>query len=116
MQSDEQIRARLAKLDAFEEARRAITADMTPAEIEEEGRIMDETLQRIDRDWSMSSVPFSFYLHEKEPIRAERIAADREALARMLDGAPEEHRATWEALSAALEARYRRPEDARASG
>lgn len=116
MQSDEQIRARLAKLDAFEDARREILAGMTQEEIEEEGRIMDETLQRINRDWDMSAVPFSFYLQEKAELRAERIAADRATLGRMLEGDPEEHRATWEALSAALEARYRRADEARASG
>ena len=65
---------------------------MTPEEREEEGRIMDEILQRIDWAWDMSATPFSFYLHEKEPIRTERIAADREALARMLEGDPAEHR------------------------
>jgi hypothetical protein len=116
MQSDEQIRARLAKLDAFEEARREILAGMTQEEIEEEGRMMDEILQRIEHDWDMSAVPFSFYLQEKAEIRSERIAADRETLRRMLEGDPEEHRATWEALRAALEARYRRSDDARASG
>jgi hypothetical protein len=116
MQSDEQQQVGQARISDSERVRRTIVADMTPAEIEEEGRITDEILQRIDRDWDMSAVPFSFYLHEKGPVRAERIASEREALARMLEGDPEEHRATWDALRAALEARYQRAEDTRASG
>jgi len=105
---DARIKRQVAGLKQFEE----MAAQMS----EEEGRIMDEIVQRIDRDWDMSAVPFSFYLHETPDVRAERIASERAALAATLEGDPAEHRATWEALNVALAERQWSHDDERASG
>lgn len=98
---DARIKRQVAGLEQLEE----MSAQMT----DEESRIMDEIVRRTDRDWDMSAIPFSFYLQENPDIRAERIASERAALAATLEGDPAEHRATWEALSAALAERQESP-------
>lgn len=64
---------------------------------------MDEELKGLAYDADRSAISRPFRLEEGAAAQAERISSERDALAAMLTGDPDEHRRAWDVISAALD-------------